>query len=331
MTGQDWLEKDFYAALGVAKDADDAAIKKAYRKLARQYHPDHNPGDTAAENKFKSIGEAYAVLSDAEQRKQYDAIRAMGGGGARFAAGGPGGGSGGFEDLFGSMFGQGGARQRYTQTGPGAQGTGGFEDILGQMFGAGAGGQTGFRPNPAQRGQDVNASTTITFRQAVEGSTMEFDVQGRKVRARIPAGVKEGQKIRLAGKGRPGTGGAPAGDLTVTVHVGAHPVFTMEGLDLRMTLPVTFAEAALGATVEVPTFDGATVKVKVPAGTSSGSVLRVKGRGVVTPKAIGNLKVVVQVAVPRKLSGEAKDAVEAFAAATADDDPRADLAARAAQ
>jgi molecular chaperone DnaJ len=339
MTGQDWFEKDFYAALGVSKDADDAAVKKAYRKLARQWHPDQNQGDAAAEAKFKEIGEAYAVLSDPEQRQQYDAVRAMAGGGARFSAGSgrPGGpGAGGFEDMFGGMFGgaggAGGQRVRYST---GGAGDAGFDDILSGLFGGGApGGAAGFRPNPARKGADIAARTTLAFRSAAEGSTMTFDVDGRSVTAKLPAGVRDGQKIRLAGKGRPGANGGPAGDLIVTVHVTAHPVFSIDSADpknLRMTVPVTFAEAALGTTLQVPTLDGSTVKVKVPSGTPSGRTLRVRGKGIVTPKGKGDLLVTVQVAVPQKLSKAAKQAVEAFATETAGEDVRADLAERAAQ
>lgn len=329
MTGQDWFEKDFYAVLGVPKNADAAAIKKAYRKLARTLHPDQNPGDPTAEARFKEVGEAYAVLSDPEQRKQYDAIRAMAGGGARFAAG-PGGaeGAAGFEDLFGGLFGHEaggtGPRVRYSTGGGGA---GGFEDLLGGLFG---GGGTGFRARP-QRGQDIEATTTLPFRQAVEGSTVSLMVEGRRVNARVPSGVRDGQKIRLRGKGRPGEGGAPAGDLVITVRVEPHPVFALDGQDLRITVPVTFAEAALGATIDVPTLDGGTVKVKVPAGTPSGRTLRVRGRGVRSAKGAGDLLVTVQVAVPQRLSDEARAAVEAFDAATGDGDVRADLRARAAQ
>ncbi|QDW61345.1 DnaJ C-terminal domain-containing protein [Oerskovia sp. KBS0722] len=340
MTGQDWIEKDFYAALGVPKDADDAAIKKAYRKLARTYHPDQNQGDAKAEAKFKEIGEAYAVLSDAEQRQQYDAIRAMAGGGARFSAGagGPAGGAGGFEDIFGGMFGGGGGgggggRVRYsTQTGGG----GGFEDILGSMFGGG-GAQTGFRPNAGyqrpQPGADVQSSATLGFRPAVEGSTVNVTTEGRTITARIPAGVRDGQKIRLRGKGRPGVAGGAPGDLVITVHVTPHPVFSVdEKHNLRLTVPVTFAEAALGATIEVPTLDGKPVKVKVPAGTPSGRTLRVKGKGVKTAKATGDLLVTIQVVVPQKLSKAAKEAVEALAAATdGESDVRSDLFGRAAE
>lgn len=335
MTGQDWFEKDYYAVLGVPKNADEAAIKKAYRKLARSLHPDQNPGDAAAEARFKEVGEAYAVLSDPEQRRQYDAVRAMAGGGARFAAGPGGAGSAtAFEDLFGGLFGAGapgasggaGPRVRYTTSGPtaagGAAGPGGFEDLLGGLFG-------GFGARGPQRGQDLEATTTLPFRQAVAGSTVTLQVEGRRVTARVPPGVRDGQKIRLRGKGRPGEGGAPPGDLVITVSVEPHPVFSLDGQDVRVTVPVTFAEAALGAQVDVPTVDGGTVRVKVPEGTPSGRTLRVRGKGVRTPQGTGDLLVTLQVAVPQRLSGKARAAVEEFARATADHDPRADLLARA--
>src|SRR5690606_30805080 len=204
MTGQDWLEKDFYAALGVCKDADAAEIKTAHRKLARTHHPDQTQGDPKAEARFKEIGEAYAVLSDPEQRQQYDAIRAMAGGGARFSApgrgGAPGAGAPGFEDLFGGLFGAGGPgpgeRVRYTPTqgGPG-QGGPAFEDLLGGLFGGAGGAPAGFRAGRGPvRGADLEATATMPFRQAVEGSTINLTVEGRRVSARIPAGVKDGQK-----------------------------------------------------------------------------------------------------------------------------------------
>ncbi|WP_448062441.1 DnaJ C-terminal domain-containing protein [Cellulomonas hominis] len=330
MTGQDWLEKDFYAVLGVAKDADAATIKKAYRKLARSMHPDHNPGDAKAEAKFKEVGEAYSVLSDPEQRQQYDQLRAMAGG-ARFQAGGRGGGNGGFEDLFGGAFGGGqGSRVRFQQPGGGMPS--GFEDILGGLFGGGGGAGAGFGTGRGQRrGADLSAATTLPFRQAAEGSTVSLGVEGRTVNARIPAGVKDGQKIRLRGKGRPGEAGAPAGDLEVTVRVTPHPVFTLEGANLRLTLPVAFDEAALGAQVDVPTLDGGTVRLKIPAGTPSGRTLRIKGKGVTTPKETGDLLVTVQVVVPQKLTPAAREAVQAFGIATSGEDVRADLLARAKQ
>jgi molecular chaperone DnaJ len=315
VTGQDWLQKDFYAMLGVPKDADAAAIKKAYRKKARELHPDQNPGNKAAEEKFKQVGEAYTVLSDPEQRQQYDQIHALGAGGARFTAGGQGG--AGFEDVFGSMFGP-GARVRYSSPGGGTGGAG-FEDLLGGLFGGG-----GFAHGP-QQGADLTASTTLAFRTAAEGSTVTLSVEGRSVTARIPAGVRDGQKIRLRGKGRPGSHGAPAGDLVIDVHVEPHPVFSADGADLRLTVPVAFDEAALGATVEVPTLDGGVVKLKVPPGTPSGRTLRVKGRGLVTQKRTGDLLVSVQVVVPQRLTAQAKEAVQAFGIATSGEDPRTEL------
>src|SRR5580765_69118 len=176
MASQDWFEKDFYAILGVPQDADDAAIKKAYRKLARTHHPDKNPGDAAAEQRFKDVGEANSVLSDPEKRREYDAVRQMARGGARFTAGGPGGGNGGFDDVFSSMFGGGGrgggARVRYATGG----GEPNLEDILGGMFGGGAGpayAGAGFRaPQGPRKGADLTARTSLTFRDAVEGSTV---------------------------------------------------------------------------------------------------------------------------------------------------------------
>jgi len=327
VTGQDWLEKDFYAALGVPKDADAPTIKKAYRKLARQYHPDHNPGDAKAEARFKEVGEAYSVLSDQQQRQQYDQLRAMAGGGARFTAGSRAGGPGGagFEDMLSGLFG-GNARMRYSTGGPGGAG---FEDMLGGLFGGGFGGQPRGGPRGPQRGIDLTASTTLPFRTAVQGSTVSLSVEGRTVNARIPAGVRDGQKIRLRGKGRPGAPGTEPGDLVLTVTVEPHPVFATEGANLKVSVPVAFDEATLGATVEVPVLDGSTVKVKVPAGTPSGRTLRVKGKGVVTPTATGDLLVTVQVVVPQKLTPAAREAVQAFGIATSGDDPRAELLARA--
>lgn len=341
MASQDWFEKDFYAVLGVGHDAGADDVKKAYRRLARQFHPDANSGDAAAERRFKEIGEAYAVLSDPEQRRQYDAVRAMAGGGARFTAGGPGGGNGGFEDVFSTLFGggtQGGVR--FTTTTPGG-GAGGpmFEDLLGSMFGpAGSPGAAGpgFRaPRGPRRGEDLSSSVTISFRQAVEGAQLTVRVPGdaraagRTVNARLPAGVRDGAKVRLRGKGRPGDLGGPAGDLEIVVHVEPDPVFSLDGADLRITAPITFPEAVLGAQIEVPTFDGGTVRLKVPAGTPSGRTLRVKGRGVKTSKTTGDLLVTVQVLVPQRVDGAAREALQQFAAHTAGEDPRAELAARA--
>lgn len=323
MASQDWLTKDFYKVLGVPKDATEDQIKKAYRKLARTHHPDRNPGDAAAENMFKDIGEAYAVLSDPEEREQYDAIRAMGAGGARFSAGGAGGGDG-FEDVFSSMFG-GGARTHTTNAG-------GFEDILSGMFGGGGGspfggqsfgrGDFGRRP---RKGADETASTSISLAQAVSGTTVQVSNHGKRFTARIPAGVHDGQKIRLRGKGQPGEGGGEPGDLILTISVEKHPVFELDGKNVKMTLPVSFSEAALGAQVQVPTVHGDFVTVKIPAGSSSGTTLRVRGRGLKGKGTPGDMLVTLKIVVPKKLSTEAKEAVEAFRQATGDADPRADF------
>lgn len=323
MTGQDWLEKDFYASLDVPKDADPAAIKKAYRKLARKYHPDQNAGDASAESRFKEVGEAYAVLSDPEQRQQYDALRAMAGGGPRFASGPGGPGAGGFEDLFGGMFGGGGGggagpRMRYSTAGGGPD----LEDLLGGMFGGGRS-SAGFAP---QKGRDLTSSARLPFRQAVAGDTVGLVVDGRSTKVRIPPGVKDGQRIRIPGKGEPGLGGGPAGDLVVTVSVEPHPVFGISGDNLTITVPVSFPEVVDGAVISVPTLDGGSVRLKVPAGSSSGARLRVKGKGVTTKKGTGDLIVTIQVAVPRNLTDDAREALTAFATATAGEDPRVGLA-----
>jgi|SRR5690625_2558980 len=335
MSGQDWLEKDFYGTLGVPKDADAADIKKAYRKLARTWHPDQNPGDAKAEQKFKEIGEAYAVLSDAEQRKQYDSLRAMAGGGPRFASG-PGGGAGpaGFEDLFGGMFGGGpggGARVRYSTGGPGASGGPGgpdLDDLLGGLFGGGGsgGGPAGFSRSRS-KGADITTSAHLPFRTAVEGATVSLTLEGgRSMNVRIPAGVRDGQKIRLSGKGQSGIGGGAAGDLVVKVSVDPHPAFGISGNNLTITVPVTFPEAVNGAQISVPTLDGDSVRLKVPAGTQSGARLRVKGKGVQTSKATGDLIVTIQVAVPRNLSKEVRKALADFEQSGDTTDPRAGLA-----
>ena len=339
MASQDWFEKDFYAILGVPQDADAAAIKKAYRRLARKHHPDQNAGDTAAEQRFKDIGEAHAVLADPKQRQEYDAIRQMAHGGARFRAGGPGG-AGGFEDVF-SAFGGGGGGQRvrFSTGGPGAGGQPDLDDLLAQMFGGAAAGATGARgargadpfsgfgaPRGPRPGADVQARTTLSFRDAVEGATVSLSTaEGRRITTKIPAGVKDGQKIRLRGKGAEGDPGAPKGDLILTVAVEKHPVFGRDGDHLTIDLPVTFAEAALGATVSVPTLDGTPVRVKVAPGTPSGRVLRVKGRGVAGRHGTGDLLAKVSVVVPQRLTEAARTAVEALRAEEADVDPRAAL------
>lgn len=325
MASQDWFDKDFYKTLGVSKDVSDADLKKTYRKLARKYHPDSNQGDEKAEAKFKEISEAYSVLSDSEQRKEYDEIRAMGSG-ARFTAGGQSG--GGFEDVF-SRFGQQGRGQSAD-----------FEDIFamfnqgqGGSFGSGRFGQTsgGFRGfGGPQRGADVTARTTLDFVTAVQGETITLQGEdGKPFKVKIPAGVSDGQKIRLRGRGRPSPDGGESGDIVVQITVRPHPVFTRDGLNLRIVVPVTFTEAALGATIEVPTLGGDTVKLRVAPGTPSGRVLRVKGRGVTTSKGTGDLLAELQIAVPSHLDEEAKEALQKFQALEPTENPRADLMAKA--
>ena len=331
MASQDWFDKDFYKTLGVAKDVSETDLKKTYRKLARKYHPDSTQGDAAAEAKFKEISEAYAVLSDKDQREEYDQIRAMGSGGARFQAPGAGG-SGGFEDVF-SRFG-GGSRGGSYQSAD-------FDDLFamfGQQqgsgrfgsgrFGQSTGGFQGF--GGPQRGADVTARTTLDFQTAVRGETISLAGEdGKPFKVKIPAGVSDGQKIRLRGRGRPSPDGGESGDIVVQVTVRPHPVFTRDGLNLRVTVPVTFTEAALGATIEVPTLGGDPVKLRVAAGTPSGRGLRVKGRGVASSKGTGDLLAEVQVAVPAHLDDKAKEALLAFQAAEPKENPRAELMAKA--
>jgi molecular chaperone DnaJ len=315
------VDKDFYAILGIAKDASDADIKKAYRKLARQHHPDTNAGNTASEKKFKDISEAYSVLSDPDERQQYDAIRAMGGG-ARFAPGGAGAANGGFEDLFGGLF-----------TGNTGRHAGGFNPSAGgippefaDLFGGGFG-QTGFQRAP-QKGADRTASTSISFAGSIKGTTIGLrEPSGDVIDVRVPAGIKDGQKVRVRGKGQPGPAGN--GDLVVTVSVQPHAFYTRDGDNLRIHVPVTFPEAALGADIEVPTIEGDKVRVRVPAGTPSGRTLRVKGKGVKTSKGTGDLLVTIDVAVPKNLNKDAEAAVKEFAEATSNADVREGLAAKA--
>jgi molecular chaperone DnaJ len=324
MASQDWFEKDFYKVLGVSKDVSAADLKKTYRKLARQYHPDSNPGDAAAETKFKEISEAYAVLSDPAQREEYDQLRAMGSG-ARFTAGGT---TGGFDDVFSA----------FTQNRGSAQD---FDDIFamfnqgggGGRFGTGRFGQPsgGFRGfGGPQKGSDVRARTTIDFVTAAKGETITLQSEdGKPFKIKIPAGVSNGQKIRLRGKGRPSPDGGEAGDIVVEIAVRPHPVFTREGLNLRVVVPVTFAEAALGATIEVPTLGEEPVKLRVAPGTPSGRVLRVKGRGIASTKGTGDLLAEVQVVVPAHLDDEAREALARFVDVGPQGNPRADLMAKA--
>ena len=380
MSARDYIEKDYYKALGVPKDASQADIKKAYRKLARQFHPDANKGDSASEERFKEVSEAYDVLSDDTKRREYDEARTLfAGGGFRVPRGGGGGGAGGVPFDLSDLFG-------------GASAGGGLGDLFGGIF-------RGRSGAAARRGADAEADVTLSFVDAVHGVTVPIQLSGtgscptcrgsgakpgtathvcplcsgtgmssrnaggfafaepcrdcrgrgllvddpcatcngsgqalstRTLRARIPAGVHDSQRIRLAGKGQPGDNGGPAGDVVVTVHVRPHPVFGRRGPNLTLTLPVTFPEAALGATVKVPTLDGPPVTVKIPPGTTSGRTLRVRGKGASKRDGTkGDLLVTVDVSVPQKLSEEAKAALASYAEAQSDD-PRQHLNAMVA-
>ena len=270
----------------------------------------------------------------------------MGSGGPRYTGGGAG---GGFEDMFGGMFGggagQGGPNVRYQTSGGGGGGFGGAEDILSSLFGGGGGSSPfgsggsgggspfgGFgggqyaAPQP-QKGADLTTSTTLTFKQAYEGETLQFALDGKSMKVRIPAGVRDGQKIRLRGKGQPGVSGGPAGDLVVKVSVEKSPVFTMDGANLRVKVPVSYPEAALGATIDVPLPDGTKVGVKVPANTSSGRVLRVRERGVKKGSKRGDVLVELQVSTPSRLSDDAKATIEELRTELGTWDPREALKA----
>ena len=383
---KDWLEKDFYKVLGVDKGASADEIKKKYRKLARELHPDKNPGDAKAEERFKEVSEAYDVLSDDKKRAEYDEARTL------FASGGGFGGPGGYGGGFGGPGGFGGGTSYDFSDVFGAD-EGGLGDILGGIFNRGRGG--GRRAQAPRRGQDVESEITLGFNEALDGVTVPLrlasdaacdsckgtgaragtvprvcpncqgsgqttrnaggfafaepctacagrglivddpcpscrgsgrGVSTRTVQARIPAGVKDGARIRLKGKGAPGERGGPNGDLYVVVHVTPHPVFARKGDNLTVSVPVTFAEAALGGQVVVPTPGGGTVTLKIPAGTANGRTFRVRGKGVGRKDGTkGDLLATVDVQVPSGLTDEAREALERFAEAHGDEDPRKDL------
>ncbi|MGQ4617461.1 molecular chaperone DnaJ [Nocardia sp. R7R-8] len=368
MSQREWIEKDFYKELGVSSGASQDEIKKAYRKLARDLHPDANPGDTRAEERFKAVSEAHAVLSDPDKRKEYDDTRKLFAGGGYGRGGFGAGAGGGFSQEFnlGDIFG-----------GAAGAADGGLGDLLGGLFNRG-GARTSSRP---RRGADVETETTLGFREAAQGVTVPLrmtspspcttchgsgakpgtsprvcpicngtgivsrnqgafgfsepcdecrgsgsiiddpclDCHGsgiqnrtRTITVRIPPGVGDGQRIRLAGQGEAGLRGAPSGDLYVTVHVSQDKVFGRNGDDLTLVLPVSYSELVLGTTVSVPTLEGR-VGVKVPPGTADGRTLRVRGRGV--PKrggGAGDLLVTVKVAVPQKLDDNAVEALKRY-------------------
>lgn len=387
MSTKDFVEKDYYKVLGVPKDATEAEIKKAYRKLAREFHPDANKGDAKAEERFKEISEANDILGDPKRRKEYDEARALFGNGA-FRPGPAGGPGGTFNFDLGDLF---GGAPGGTQGGAGGFG-GGLGDVFGGLFNRGAGTATRTQP---RRGQDIESEVTLSFTEAVDGATVPLrmssqapckacsgtgdkngtprvcptcvgtgqvsrggsgsfsltdpcvDCKGRgliaqdpcevckgsgrarssrTMQVRIPAGVSDNQRIRLRGKGAPGERGGPAGDLYVVVHVHAHPVFGRKGDNLTVTVPVSYPEAALGGEVRVPTLGGPPVTLKLPAGTPNGRTMRARGKGAVRKDGTrGDLLVTVEVAVPGELSDKAKEALEAYRDATAEQDPRAEL------
>ncbi|MEV0352913.1 molecular chaperone DnaJ [Nonomuraea sp. NPDC050022] len=390
MSTKDYLEKDYYAVLGVPKSATADDIKKAYRKLARQYHPDTNQGDVAKEAKFKEISEANDVLSDSKRRKEYDEARTLFGSGV--GAQRPG--SGGFPFDFGDLFG-GTANQQQQGHGAGER----LGDLFGGLFNRGGGSTRTTSATRPRRGQDVESEVTLTFTEAVDGSTVSLrltssaactacsgtgakagttprvcptcegtgaasrnlgnfafsepcrDCKGRgllvddpcpvcegsgrakstrNIQARIPAGVADGQRVKLKGKGAPGENGGPAGDLYILTHVKPHAVFGRTGDNLTITVPVTFSEAALGAEIKVPILKGLPVTLRIPTGTPNGRTFRVRGRGVARKDGTkGDLLATVEVLVPQTLDDKSRELLTEFNTATAGEDPRADLIQRA--
>ncbi|QFG22714.1 molecular chaperone DnaJ [Actinomadura sp. WMMB 499] len=390
MSTKDYLEKDYYKVLGVAKTASQEEIKKSYRKLARKYHPDANRGDADAEDRFKEVSEAYDVLSDEKRRKEYDSVRSMPGG-FRGQQGG------GFPFDLGDIFGQ--------QGGAGTQ-TGGAGERIGDLFGGlfgrgGAGTRTPGGTRRARRGADVETDVTLTFGRAMNGVTVPIKLTSeaacgscrgtgakagtvprvcpncegtghetrnlgnfgfqepckecrgrglvvddpcptcfgsgratgtRTIQARIPAGVADGQKIRLKGKGAPGENGGPNGDLYVNIKVKPHAVFGRSGDNLTLSVPVTFPEAALGGEIRVPVFQGQPVTLKLPEGTPNGRTMRVRGRGATRRDGTkGDLLVTVDVQVPAKIDDQTREALTRLRDAGGGEELRADLLKQARQ
>jgi molecular chaperone DnaJ len=293
---REWFEKDYYAVLGVPSGASEKEIARAYRKLAKANHPDANPGDKAAEERFKDVSAAYDVLGDPEKRKEYDQVREM------VAAGvaGPGFGRPGY--------GPGGFGQGRTIFVDDLDDLGGLGDLFGGLFGRGGRARRGPRPGP-----DLETEISLDFLEAIHGVMRELTFDGRTVKVRVPAGVADGQRIRVKGRGEPGVDGGPPGDLYVVVRVRPHPIFGRKGDDdLTVTVPVTFSEAALGGRARVPTLTDP-VTVRIPPGTQCGKTVRVRGRGIEKTKGSpGDLLVTFEVAVPKKLTAEERKAIEEF-------------------
>ena len=303
MSTKDWLEKDYYKVLGVSKNAKPDEIKKAFRKIARENHPDQHPGDKKAEARFKEASEAHSVLSDPKQRKEYDDARSMfGGGGFRMPGGGN---ANGFTNFFSNGM-------------PNDD----LSDILGGLF-------NGNVSSAPRKGADTEAKVTISFMDSINGierdvlvsteagGLLNFGSHSHKsLKVRIPAGVTDGQRIRVRGKGKPGTRGGQPGDLYVVVEVLPDKVFGRSGNHLTTTVKVPVQTAILGGQIEVPTLDGSTVRLKVPELTPNGRTMRVRGKGVKTSQNNqGDLLVTVELAIPDQLNDKARQAMEAFAQA----------------
>ena len=300
MAAKDLYEKDYYAILGVDKKADASAIKKKYRQLARELHPDKTKGDRKLEDRFKEVSEAYDILGDDKKRAEYDQAREMFQSGAFRQSGQQF--SGDFSDLFGN----------------GATG-----DIFSQLFGG--------RRAP-RKGSDLQSEITISFRDSIFGKEADLRIGGQSnapqtITVRIPAGINDGGKIRVKGRGAPGEAGP--GDLYVIVNVAPHPLFTRKGENIHITVPVTFTEAALGSDISVPTLDREEVKVRLAPGTQNGKTLRVKGRGVKKGVNSGDLMVTIEVQVPLRVDGRAKRALEEFNEATKSENPRLEFYTKA--
>lgn len=336
MAENEWLAKDFYKVLGVSKDADESTITKAYRKLARKYHPDLNK-TKEAEEKFKDVSEAYDVLKDKQTRQRYDAIRQFGAGGARFSggAGGAGFDASGFSDIFSSMFGAegmgagGNTRVRFTTSGSGPD----IGNIF-SMFGGSGAQSAGFQSaggfggsqfaqsaqsdsmNTPKRGDDITSKITLTFKQAFKGATVSLRSGGESFKTHVPAGVRDGQKIRLAGKGKAGQFGGSNGDMYLHVSVTPSDKFSLRDNDLVAKLPVTVSEAVHGAKVTLLNVDGEPVKFNVPSGSSSGDEIRVSGAGV--PGKDGSFIGIVEIHVPSKSTMSIKRAAKEFDKACGD-------------
>jgi molecular chaperone DnaJ len=303
MAAKDLYEKDFYKTLGVDKKAGADEIKKKYRALARDLHPDKTKGDAAKEDKFKAVSEAYEILSDEKKRAEYDEARSL------YERGGfrppQGGGQGAdFSDMFGG---------------------GNPQDIFANLFGGGV------RRGP-RKGQDLQTEATISFRESVFGTTLDLRLatdrgHAQNISARVPVGVNDGAKIRVKGKGAAGEAGP--GDLFILLTVKPHPIFSRAGENLTLNLPVTFTEAALGADIKVPTLSGDDVTVRIAPGTSNGRTLRVKGRGIVKGSTTGDLLVTIQVQVPQRVDEKAAEALKQFAEAPAAEDVRSDFVKKA--